>query len=292
MDEKVTFDSAGFKLAARLHRPGSDSGKRSAFIVMHGFGSNKDGGFAPIAARLLEELGYVVLRIDMRGCGESEGTRGRVICEEQVEDTRSAISFLARQTGVDPERIGLFGHSFGAAVAIQTAAIDKRVAACVSSGGWGDGKVKFQLQHSTPEAWARFESLMATGREKRAKGEDFFIPRFEIVPIPAELRGNLAPGSITEFPFDTVESMYNFRPISVVADIAPRPLLLIHPSFDRVTPTEQSIDLFRHSRSPSDLHLFGGVDHFLFSEHNPMVIQCVRAWLDKFLPATVQELAA
>jgi hypothetical protein len=286
MNESVTFNSAGNRLAAVMHRPPTNSKKHSAFVVMHGFGSNKDGGFAPIAARLLQELGYVVLRIDMRGCGQSEGKRGRVICEEQVEDTRSAISFLQNQKDVDPERIGLFGHSFGAAVAIYTAAVDKRVAACISSGGWGDGKTKFQLQHSTPEAWSRFESLMATGREKRAKGEEFLIPRFEIVPIPPELRGNLAPGSIAEFPFETVESMYNFRPISMVAEISPRPLLLIHPAFDRVTPTNQSIELFQNSRPPCDLHLFGGVDHFLFSEDNPVVIQCVRAWLDKFFPAT------
>lgn len=292
MDEKVTFNSAGYKMAAVLHRPDSVSQARSAFIVIHGFGSNKDGGFAPVAARLLQELGYVVLRLDMRGCGQSEGPRGRVICEEQVEDTRNAITFLVKQNGVDSARIGLFGHSFGAAVAIYAAAVDRRVAACVSSGGWGDGKTKFERQHSTPEAWSRFEALMATGREKKAKGEEFLIPRFDIVPIPPELRGNLAPGSIAAFPFDTVESMYNFRPISVVADIAPRPLLLIHPSFDRVTPTDQSIHLFQNSRPPCDLHLFGGVDHFLFSEHNPVVVQCVRSWLDKFFPATVDLLAA
>jgi pimeloyl-ACP methyl ester carboxylesterase len=289
MSRKVTFASDRLTLAGILHTPNvHTSRKRAAFVVMHGFGSNKDGGFAAIAARLLEDLGYVVLRFDMRGCGESEGERGLVLCEDQVVDTRNALTFLAEQSGVDPQRIGLFGHSFGAAVAIYAAAIDKRVAVCVSSGGWGDGEKKFRDQHSTPEAWARFERIMKEGRLKKQKSENMLVSRFDIVPIPPELRGNLAAGSIMEFPYEVVESMYNFRAIDVVADISPRPLLLIHPAHDRVTPTSQSIDLFEKSGPSTDLHLFGGVDHFLFSEHNPVVIKFMQAWLEKFLPVFPQ----
>lgn len=287
MQKRVEFDSDGLKLAGIIHYPEDDGtrAKRAAFLVMHGFGSNKDGGFAKIAATLLAELGYVVLRFDMRGCGDSEGARGRVICLDQVEDTKNAITFLATQEGVDSSRIALMGHSFGAAVAVYTAAIDKRVAACISSGGWGDGEKKFRQQHASPEAWARFSALLKEGREKRARGEELMVSRFDIVPIAPELRTALAPGSIMKFPFDVVESMYSFVANDVVAQIAPRPLLLIHPAIDTVTPTEQSLDLFAHSGPGTDLHLFSGVDHFLFSEENPVVISLVGAWLDKMLPA-------
>jgi dipeptidyl aminopeptidase/acylaminoacyl peptidase len=61
----------------------------------------------------------------MRGCGQSEGTPGRVICLEQVEDTKNALTFLISQPEVDPERIGCFGHSFGAAVAVYTAGAER-----------------------------------------------------------------------------------------------------------------------------------------------------------------------
>src|SRR5204863_409734 len=83
---------------------------------------------------------------------------------------------------------------------------------------------------------------------------------------PSALRGNLSKGSIMEFPFEVVESMYGFTANDVVGRIAPRPLLLLHPAVDSVTPTEQSIDLFLHAGQPTELHLIADVDHFLFSE--------------------------
>jgi alpha-beta hydrolase superfamily lysophospholipase len=78
--------------------------------------------------------------------------------------------------------------------------------------------------------------------------------------------------------------MIGFRANDVVGQIAPRPLLLLHPSVDSVTPTEQSIDLFLHAGQPTDLHLVANTDHFLLSEHNPMVVNLVRDWLAKYLP--------
>ena len=289
MQEKVSFQSGSYRLSGILHRPADAAGKppRPAFLVMHGFGSNKDGGFAKVAATLLADLGYIVMRFDMRGCGESEGPRGRVICMEQVEDTSCAITFLQTLEGIDNAKIGLMGHSFGAAVAVYAAAVDTRVAACISSGGWGDGEKKFRAQHSDPHAWARFSAMMQEGRARRARGEQLMVPRFDIVPIAPALRGNLSPGSILEFPFDVVESMYTFRANDVVGRIAPRPLLLIHPSVDTVTPTEQSIDLFKFAGQPTDLHLFAQTDHFLFSEENPVVLATVSAWLKKFIPSDV-----
>ena len=71
----------------------------------------------------------------------------------------------------------------------------------------------------------------------------------------------------------------------VVGRIAPRPLLLLHPADDSVTPTEQSIELFLHAGQPTDLHLVAGVDHFLLAEDNPLVIDLVRNWLSLHIPA-------
>ena len=42
---------------------------------------------------VLSELGYLTLRFDMRGCGESEGEIRRIICLDQVEDLGDALSF-------------------------------------------------------------------------------------------------------------------------------------------------------------------------------------------------------
>jgi uncharacterized protein len=284
MEERVSFVSGGLKLAGVLHLPDATRGKGSAFLVLHGFGSNKDGGTAMIAAKMFANLGYAALRFDMRGCGESEGERGRVICLEQVEDTRSALSYLAARSEIDPARIAVMGHSFGAAVAVYAAGVDGRFAACVSTGGWGDGESKFRAQHASPEAWARFSAMLEEGRRRKARGESMQVPRYEIVPIPPGLRGNLASGSIMEFPFEVVESMYTFRANDVVGRIAPRPLLLLHPAHDSVTPTEQSIELFRRAGQPCDLHLVADVDHFMLSEQNTLVLGIVGEWLGKYFP--------
>jgi alpha/beta superfamily hydrolase len=280
MEERVQWKSAGLKISGVVEFPdGMKRGeRRAAFLVLHGFGSNKQAEMTRTVSRLFTSLGYVALRFDMRGCGESEGERGRVICLEQVEDTRSAVDFLAGTDYVDPKKIAVFGHSFGAGT-------DKRLAACISSGGWGHGEKKFRKQHESPEAWQRFTSMMEEGRRRTKRGERMMVPRFDIVPIRPELRGNLAPGAILEFPFEVVESMYAFTANEVVGSIAPRPLLLVHPANDTVTPTEQSIELFLHARQPADLHLFADVDHFLFSDGNPMVHSVVRDWLGRYFPA-------
>jgi alpha-beta hydrolase superfamily lysophospholipase len=79
--------------------------------------------------------------------------------------------------------------------------------------------------------------------------------------------------------------MYAFTANEVVGKIAPRPLLLMHPAHDTVTPTEQSVDLFLHAGQPTDLHLVAGVDHFLMSEENSLVRHIVQDWLAQYFPA-------
>src|SRR5437879_453077 len=162
----------------------------------------------------------------------SEGQRGRVICLEQVEDTRHALEFLQTREEVQKDRIAVYGQSFGAAVAVYAAGVEPRIAACVATGGWGDGAKKFRKQHASPEAWQRFTAMMEKGRQMKIRGETLMVPRYDIVPIRPELRGNLAPGSILEFPFEVVESMYAFTGNEVVGRIAPRPLLLMHAAND------------------------------------------------------------
>ena len=161
MQHKLSFSSDGLKLSAVLHVPDRrHAGERlPAFLVLHGFVGSKDESHAEIQARMLEEMGYVALRFDFRCCGESEGERAQVRCFDQVADTKNALSFLAAREEVDPARIGVIGHSFGAAVAVFTAGVDSRVACVISSCGWGDGERKFRGQHPTPEAWARFTGL-------------------------------------------------------------------------------------------------------------------------------------
>ena len=290
MEEFVTFQSDGLKLTGVLHKPENLKAgeKRPAIIVLHGFGSNKSSQNCTWPAEEFAKWGYITLRFDMRSCGDSEGEPNHINCLEQVEDTKNAITFVQGINEVDPDRIGLIGSSFGAAVCVYTAGVDERVSATISSGGWGDGERKFRGQHIDKEAWEKFTGMMKQGREHREQtGQPLMVPRYDIVPIPEHLRKNLAAGSVMMFPADTAISMYEFVADNVVANISPRPLLLLHSSEDSVTPTEQSIELFKRAGQPTDLHLIANVDHFMFGEQNPRVISILKDWLDKYFP--VQE---
>jgi pimeloyl-ACP methyl ester carboxylesterase len=288
-EEAVTIPSDGLRLSGVVRVPLSVPAdqRRAAFLVLHGFGSNKNSTNVMGPTNVLTDYGYVTLRFDMRGCGDSEGERGRVICLEQVEDTRNALAFLAQHPEVDGKRIGVIGSSFGGAVAVYAGGIDNRVAAVISNGGWGDGERKFRGQHKSPDEWARFTRMLEEGREHRARtGRSLMVPRYDIVPIPPHLRANLSKNSIEMFPVETAQSMFDFRADDVVVKIAPRPLLLIHAANDSVTPTEQSVELFKHAGQPSELHLFSDADHFLFGENNTRVWGVLRDWLQKYFPAT------
>jgi hypothetical protein len=127
--------------------------------------------------------------------------------------------------------------------------------------------------------------MMENGRRRLAEtGEPLMVSRYDIVPIPEHLRRNLAPGSVMMFPADTAISMYEFNADDVVGQIAPRPLLLLHSSEDSVTPTEQSIEMFKRAGQPTDLHLVADVDHFMFGEANPRIITILQDWLEKYFP--------
>ncbi len=295
-EETVSIPSAGFRLHGVVSVPADvrSGERRAAFLVLHGFGSNCKSQNVMQPTRVLGEFGYVTLRFDMCGCGESEGEFGRVICLEQVEDLGNALTVLARHPGVDPDRIGVIGSSFGGAVAVYASGVDGRIAAVVSNGGWGHGERKFRGQHPTPEAWARFTVMIEEGRAHRARtGKSLMVPRHDIVPIPQHVRDNLARQSVEMFtsshvemfPAETAQSMFDFRAEDVVGRIAPRPLLLIHSASDSVTPTEQSVELFTRAGQPSELHLFSGLDHFLFAENSARVWNVMHGWLGDYFPA-------
>jgi alpha-beta hydrolase superfamily lysophospholipase len=289
MESRVTFKSDGLNLSGIVHTPPDlrAGERRAVFLVLHGFGGNKEGHGQIVIAEQLAKWGYVTMRFDYRGCGESEGERGRILCLDQVADTSNAVTYMASRPEVDPKRIALVGSSFGAAVAVYTGGADTRVAAVISSGGWGDGERKFRRQHPTPEGWTRFTNMLEEGRRHRERtGKSLMVPRFDIVPIPERLRGNMSQGSIMEFPAETAQSMYDFRADEMVGKISPRPLLLLHSANDTVTPTEESIELFRRAKQPAELHLLSEVDHFMFGEENARVAHIVSDWLARFFPAS------
>ena len=151
---------------------------------------------------------------------------------------------------------------------------------------WGDGARKLRSQQGSAEAYRVFvDKIEAAKRLKRETGETTMFSRFDIIPIPQELGAHLGPTALMEFSFETAQSIYDARPENHVDKIAPRPLLLIHPAADRVTPASESVKIFNRAGQPTELYFIAGEDHFPLSGNDPQSPRIIKLWLERFFPA-------
>lgn len=295
METDVIIVSNDVEISGVLHRPDSlrPGDKRPAVITIHGFGGSKIDGSMLAVSEALCSWGYIALRLDMRGCGKSGGQRGRLIALEQVADVKTAIGWLNEQAGVDTDHVLLLGDSMGGAIALYTGSTDPRISGVISAGGWGNGARKLEGQHPDPGQWDKFLAMLENGRQHKEKtGQSMMVSRFDIVPIPMHLRGQLPPDAIMVFPVDTAQSIYDFMPIDVLGQLAPRPLLLMHASKDVVTPTVSSIEVFEHAGLPVDLVLLSGLDHFPLASGNARIYAALKGWLDTYFPIKARMVEA
>ena len=166
----VNFFSEGTKMEGDLFLPSDlkSAERRPVIVLCHGFTGIRSlilGDYAKVFAA----AGFVALTFDYRGYGGSEGTRRRLIPLEQIDDIRNAISFVETLPEVDPERIGLWGTSFGGANAPYAAALDTRVKVVVGQVGFGDGE-RFLLD--TRRFGEREELLRKVAEDRRRRATE------------------------------------------------------------------------------------------------------------------------
>ncbi len=118
----ITIDSKGHKIFGVLHQPITDR-KVPAVLMCHGFAGTKVGRYR-MYVRLSEALaavGIASLRLDFRGCGDSEGDFVNSTLRDQVDDALLGLKYLEGLPGIDVSRIGLLGRSLGGPVAVLAA---------------------------------------------------------------------------------------------------------------------------------------------------------------------------
>ena len=86
-------------------------------------------------AGTLAEAGFIAVRYDRRGSGQSGGRAESATLSDYAEDARAVVKWLTARKDVDPKRIALVGHDEGVWVALLAASREKRVAAVVSLAG-------------------------------------------------------------------------------------------------------------------------------------------------------------
>ncbi len=94
-------------------------------------------GHKPFAvlADHLSRNGVGVLRYDDRGVGASTGNFAKAVTSDFAADAATAVAWLRRREGIDPQRVGVIGHSEGGLVAAQLAAEDAGLACAVMLAG-------------------------------------------------------------------------------------------------------------------------------------------------------------
>jgi len=257
MIKPVTFTNNGEQIIGILHVPDTlKKGEQAPAIAMfHGFTGHKSEAHRLFihVARAICNAGFVVLRFDFRGSGDSDGEFEDMTVPGEISDAARAIDFLSRLDVVNPEKIGVIGLSMGGRVAAILASKDKRV--------------KFVVLYSaalTPLKRMFLEGLEKESLKKLEKGEAVHI-------------GN--GWYLKKAFFETVDSIV---PLEILDKIEV-PVLIIHGDSDKIVPldgAQKGYEILRNLNDKNELYIVKGGDHvFTRKEHTKEVIEKTLSWL-------------
>jgi dienelactone hydrolase len=126
--KEVTYTSNGTTMKGYLAYDASKEGKRPAVLVVHEWWGLND--YSRRRARMLAELGYVAMAVDMYGDGKQAShpeDAGKFASEvmQNMESAKArflaALELLRREETVDPARVAAIGYCFGGGVVLQMA---------------------------------------------------------------------------------------------------------------------------------------------------------------------------
>ena len=265
MERKVTIHSEGTRLAGVLRLPdGLAPGQKVPALVMcQGFSLVKEV-WLPKNAAELNRAGYATLSLDYRYFGESEGEpRCRLVPRHQVLDVRAGLTFLETVPEVDTSRLGVFGISLGASVAVGVAGTDERVKALVAVAGPGD----------LERVWAAFadfpkfrEKVLAARRTYVSTGEVTYaaVPKLlSSDPATCELLVKESANHPTwrlEVTFESLADLFEFAP----EDDLPKSRaasLFVYPGEDALITKSEMVSLYAKARGKKKLVSLPGLAH-------------------------------
>ena len=126
----VTFPSRidGYTLHARVLEPATiEPGKRYPVVFGPAYSNtvrNRWAGTNAALHQLLVEHGFIVVQVDVRGStGYGRAFREEFLMDfggDDVEDLQSAVEYLSTLPHVDPERVGIWGSSYGGTLTIYS----------------------------------------------------------------------------------------------------------------------------------------------------------------------------
>ncbi len=249
----------GQQLSGVLHVP-QDTFRPPVLIMSHGFTDDKVSDnrlFVKFARQALFE-GYAVLRFDYAGSGDSEGDFADMTITREIEDLESAIAYIRAVPELALSPIYLIGYSLGGAVALSAAARDLRIHGFV---GWAPVSNPLAVFHAIlgEKAFCDAEHGMKVLCRNDAK-------QFVLKP-------------------SFFSDLTKHQPLRDIADLSPRPALLVQGTADTKVLPDQTMNLFLSSGEPRTLRVINGAPHsFAFFEDElfRITFRHLRTWIGNY----------
>lgn len=276
--QKVTFRNRyGITLAADLYLPKNRGDQRFAALAVGGpFGAVKEQS-SGLYAQTMAERGFVTLAFDPSYTGESGGEPRNVASPDiNTEDFSAAVDFLGLQANVDRERIGIIGICGWGGMALSAAAVDKRIKAVVASTmydmtrvmskGYNDSMTREQrtqmLEQLGRQRWLDAEkgtpAYQAPYNELKGGEAQFLVDYHDYYGTPRGYHAR-AVNSGNAWTQTTPLSFMNMPILTYIAEISPRPVLLIHG--EKAHSRYFSETAYAAAAQPKELMVIPGANH-------------------------------
>ncbi len=135
-DEVLFVPGNGFKMGATISKPAALPSGKLPVVILLGGGGPQDRDLTsfgiPVFGHLagaIADAGYLVIRYDRRGSGQSGGRTEIATLTDYTDDVIEIVRWAAKRKDVDGNRVVLVGHAEGAAIAMLAASREKRVRA-------------------------------------------------------------------------------------------------------------------------------------------------------------------
>ena len=290
--DQVRFYSHGTALAGTLLLPDeAQAAPMPAVVQGPGWLGLRDAKLYRRYHDALLAAGMAVFVFDYRGFGDSDGDASYLDPADQVEDIRSAATYIAGRPEVDSRRLGVFGSGgTGGGNALMAAALDDRFRAVVSQVPIADGRDWLRRMRREHE-WLTFVAQVRKDQLTRAQtgvGE-LVSPRDGImVPTPERSTTNVKADVDDRIParvaLASAAAIFEYRPIDVVDRISPRATLIICVENDATTPEDHSVALYARAGPPKQLVVQTGTTHYgAYAQYGDVVAPMIADWFTTYL---------
>lgn len=260
--EEVSFQSEGVTIRGDLYLPDGE-GPHPTIVMAGGWCYVKELR-QPQYAQAFVDAGMAALIFDYRNLGASDGEiRQHLDPWQQIEDYKSAISYVESRDDLDSDRIGAWGISYSGGHALILAAVEPRIKAAVANVPVIDGYQTMWRVHGS-ERFRLLKRTIAEDRQKRfATGEYGTIPMSgdpasglstwpfeEVRSVFVDLKANQAPRHEHWNTTASVELLMQYNALPYVERIVDTPTLMITAEGDDITLEDLELKAFNGITTP------------------------------------------